>query len=160
MTILGIDPGTTRIGYGLVEAEAGRFTFREAGILPFSGGDRFSTVRDVRTHLNRILTSFKPAAVSLERIYFAKNRKTGIQVAEMRGVIVSCIIECGVPLYEYSPNEVKSALTGYGFADKKSVLKMVKLILREPDLALLDDASDALAIAIVAGMRKGGIGGG
>ena len=88
MIILGIDPGTTRIGYGIIDSEADRFTLIEAGILSLSGGDRSRSVREVRAHLDRIIASFKPAVVSLERIFFAKNRKTGIQVAEMRGVIV------------------------------------------------------------------------
>lgn len=154
MVILGIDPGTRRIGYGVVMCDRNQFTMLDAGILPIASNDHFGAIQEARTTLGAMITKFKPAVVSIERIYFSKNRKTGIRVAEMRGVLLASALEHGIPVEEYGPNEVKSSLTGYGFADKKSVLKMVKLILRKPDLAVIDDASDALAIAIVAGTRR------
>jgi crossover junction endodeoxyribonuclease RuvC len=88
--------------------------------------------------------------MGIEKLYFAKNQKTAIAVAQARGVVLLSVGEHGIPVKEYTPNEVKSGITGYGFSDKKAVLKMVRLILGKHDLKIIDDASDALAIAIVA----------
>ena len=152
MIILGVDPGTRRIGYGLVRSEKREVTLIDAGILTITSKENLGAAREARTEMLALIKKHKPDVFSIERIFFAKNQKTGIQVAEMRGLLVSLALENGIRVKEYSPNEVKSSLTGYGLADKKSVFKMVKLILREPDLAVIDDASDALALAIIAGM--------
>lgn len=154
MTILGIDPGTRRIGYGFIETAGNSFALLEAGILPIASNNHLGAIREACVEVDRAIRKFKPSVVALERIFFAKNRKTGIQVAEMRGVLLSSVLVHQLPIEEYSPNEVKSSLTGYGLADKKAILKMVRLILKEPELAVIDDASDALAIALVAGMRR------
>jgi crossover junction endodeoxyribonuclease RuvC len=88
--------------------------------------------------------------MGIERLYFATNQKTAIAVAEARGIILLSAAEAGLPIKEYAPNEVKTGVAGYGLADKKAVLKMVKLTLGMQDLKVIDDASDALAIAIMA----------
>jgi crossover junction endodeoxyribonuclease RuvC len=88
--------------------------------------------------------------VAIEKLFFAKNQKTAIAVAQSRGVVLLATKEQGIRIKEYTPNEVKLGVTGYGFADKKAVLKMVRLILNKGDLKVIDDASDALALAIFA----------
>ena len=154
MIFLGIDPGTRRIGYGFINVEKGVFQLVDAGIFPIASDNHLGAIREACIGVDRAIKKFKPSVVALERIFFAKNRKTGIQVAEMRGVLLSSILAHRLPVEEYSPNEVKSSLTGYGLADKKAVLKMVRLLLGEPSLTIIDDASDALAIALVAAMRN------
>lgn len=151
MLILGIDPGTTRAGYGVIQGGKGQPQLVTAGILKVpTGGDTADILEAIRTGVAALCAEHHPDVVAVEKLFFAKNRKTALAVAEARGVILMAAREAGVDIYEYSPNEVKLAVTGYGGADKKAVLKMVKLILRTPDLKVIDDASDALAIALAA----------
>ena len=88
--------------------------------------------------------------LGIEKLFFAKNQKTAMAVAQARGAILLAAEEAGLTIKEYAPNEVKLGIAGYGFADKKAILKMVRLMLKKPDLAVIDDASDALALAIMA----------
>lgn len=155
MIILGIDPGTRRIGYGVVENSPARLKLIEAGLLKIESKDDLGATREIKKQIDATIKKFKPEVLSIERIFFMKNQKTGIKVAEARGIIISSALEKKLRIEEYNPNEIKTALTGYGLADKRSVLKMVKLILKEPGLKIIDDASDALALAIIA-CRKGG----
>ncbi len=154
MIILGIDPGTRRIGYGVVESAPAKLKLIRAGLLKIEGKDDFGAIQETKKQIDAIIKKFKPAILSIEKIYFVKNQKTGIRVAEARGVIISSALGSGLRIEEYNPNEVKAALTGYGLADKKAVFKMVKLILKEPGLKIIDDASDALALAIIAGHKS------
>lgn len=152
MVILGIDPGTKRIGYGIIEKKEGEILFLETGILKISRGENH--LLNLKNHLLNLIRKFNPKVVSIEKIYFVRNQKTGIDVAQARGVVLLTALENGIQIKEYAPNEVKRLLTGYGLADKKSVFKMVKLILKKPDLKIIDDASDALALAIIAASPK------
>lgn len=154
MIILGIDPGTRRIGYGVVDNAPSRLKFIEAGLLAIKSKNDLGAIGETKKQIGEIIKKFKPDILSIEKIYFVKNRKTGIKVAEARGVIISSALTAGLKIEEYGPNEVKAALTGYGLADKKAVLKMVKIVLNEPRLRVIDDASDALALAIIAGRKK------
>lgn len=150
-TILGIDPGTHRVGYGLVSYVApSSFAYVEAGILPVRGGASAEALQGLRREVAAVIRRSNPAAVGVERLFFAKNRSTAIGVSHARGVILLASAECGVPVVELSPNEVKAGITGYGLADKRAVAKMVRLMLRAPALKVIDDATDALAIAIMA----------
>ncbi|RJP44910.1 crossover junction endodeoxyribonuclease RuvC [Candidatus Parcubacteria bacterium] len=148
MTILGIDPGTRRIGYGVIRREGSQLRFVAAGLLTVENTNNLGAIRDAKSQLDALIKKFKPGLIAIERLFFSKNRKTGIEVAQARGVMLLGATEAGVPVKEYTPSQVKSILTGYGFADKKSVLKMVRITLSEPDLDVIDDASDALAVAI------------
>lgn len=150
MIILGIDPGYTRIGYGLLEKEGGRVTFLDAGILHMKSRDPLTALREAKRELDALIQKTKPSLFVIEKLFFAQNQKTALQVAQVRGALILSALEHEIPVREFSPNEVKLGVTGYGFADKKAVLKMVKLTLRVPDLAVVDDASDALAIALFA----------
>ena len=151
MTILGIDPGTTRVGYGVIRKNGLGLSFVSAGILSVSDKKNSGeALFEIKKELDKVIKKFKPEAVAVEKLFFAQNQKTAIKVAEARGVIILSAAEAGLEIKEFSPNEMKSAITGHGFADKRAVLKMVKLILKEPGLKVIDDASDALALAILA----------
>lgn len=153
MVALGIDPGTRRVGFGVVRSEGGELAFVAAGILPIKSTDDASALDEIKCEIGKLIKKYKPASFGIEKLYFAKNQKTAIAVAQARGVILLVAQEAGIPIKEYTPNEVKLGVTGYGFADKKAVLKMVRLTLGKPDLAVIDDASDALAVAIMASSR-------
>lgn len=150
MIILGIDPGTRRVGYGVVKKEGNTFSLLETGLLKIESKEDISALEETKRDLDAIINKFKPDGFAIEKVFFAKNRKTGIAVAQARGVLILAAAEKNIPIKEYSPNAIKLALTGYGGADKKAVHKMVKLLLGGLD-NIVDDASDALAMAIVAG---------
>lgn len=150
MIALGIDPGTDRVGYGIVRKEGGTFSYIDAGILAVSRGAAHIKLRDIKRGVDHLFATHAPQACAIEKLFFAKNQKTALRVAEARGVLLLSIADAGVPLFEYAPNEVKLGIAGDGSADKRAVLKMVRLTLREPALSVIDDASDALALAILA----------
>jgi crossover junction endodeoxyribonuclease RuvC len=150
MIALGIDPGSRRIGYGIVDRNGNDFTFLAAGILKIKSVDDTGALAETKLELDTIIKKYHPEIVGVEKIYFAKNQKTAIAVAQARGVILLSITEHRLPLREYTPNEVKLGVTGYGSADKIAVQKMVRLTLKKNDLKVIDDASDALALAIMA----------
>ena len=156
MISLGIDPGSRRIGYGVIQSDkntgggAGIVEFVAAGILKIKSSDDIGALVETKRELDALIKKYKPDAVAVEKLYFAKNQKTAIAVAQARGVILLAAHERAVAITEYTPNEVKLGITGYGFADKKAVLKMVRLFLHKQDLKIIDDASDALALAILA----------
>lgn len=167
MIFLGIDPGTRRIGYGIVQSERGRATsgentsssiikFVAAGILTIKSTDDANALVETKWGVDMLIKKYNPVALGIEKLYFAKNQKTAIAVAQARGVILLAARESGVPICEYTPNEVKLGVTGYGFADKKAVLKMVCLILNKHSMKVIDDASDALALAIMASNSRRG----
>lgn len=148
MIALGIDPGTRRIGYGVVDSQNGKAQFVSAGIFKITATEDVAALEETKQEIDRLLAEYQPDVVAIEKLFFAKNQKTAIAVAQARGVILLATKECSVRIREYTPNEVKLGVTGYGFADKKAVLKMVRLILNKSDLKVIDDASDALALAI------------
>lgn len=152
MIILGIDPGTQRVGYGVVRKTAGRLECLAAGILAVRGEH---PLLDIKKETARLIARFKPEVFAVEKIFFSRNQKTAMRVAEARGVLMVTALEKGLVVREYAPNEIKLGVAGYGQADKKAVLKMVRLILRAPHLMVIDDASDALAIAIFAAQDRG-----
>lgn len=153
MIILGIDPGTTRIGCGVIKKTQGKIEFVYADLLGIEGKGH-EALRDTKRKLDALIEKYKPEVLAVEKLFFVRNQKTGMAVAEARGVIVLSALEKGLRIREYSPNEVKEGVTGYGHADKKAVNKMVKLILAVPNLKVIDDASDALAIAIMAANER------
>ncbi len=150
MIVLGIDPGTRRAGFGIIKKDKGEIHFLSAGLLAIRGGSDGEALQDIRKDLNQLILEWRPDVLAVEKLFFVKNQKTGMRVAEARGVIIASGMEHGLTIREYSPNEIKSGITGYGMADKRAVAKMVKYILKKPDLKVIDDASDALAVAIFA----------
>ncbi len=149
MVSLGIDPGTRRIGYGIIEKEHADVRFVAAGILEIASADDIPALQETKKGIDKLIKKYQPDVLAIEKLFFAKNQKTAIAVAQARGVILLSAAECGICVKEYAPNEIKSGIAGYGFADKKAMLKMVRLILGKRDLKVIDDASDALAIAIM-----------
>ncbi len=150
LVTLGIDPGTRRIGYGVVRREGNDLAFVAAGILKIESKGDVPALQETKKGVSALIENYRPDAFGIEKLFFAKNRKTAIAVAQARGAILLAAQEAGLPIKEYAPNEVKLGIAGYGFADKKAMLKMVRLILKKPGLAIIDDASDALALAIMA----------
>lgn len=149
MKILGIDPGMAIVGYGLVEYENDKITLLASGSIQ-TNKDLSSSRRllEIFNDLSEIISMYKPDCASVEQLFFFKNQKTIIPVAEARGVILTVLEKFNIPIYNYTPMEVKQVLTGYGRADKKEVEQMVKLIIQEQRLPKLDDTIDAIAIAI------------
>jgi crossover junction endodeoxyribonuclease RuvC len=154
MVVLGIDPGSRRMGFGLVRHAGRELEFLAAGTLPIRSGQDAEALAEAKAALAELVSSWRPDLAAVEKIFFSKNRRTAIQVAQARGVALAACAELGLPIRELTPTEMKSALTGYGSADKRAVLKMVRLLLRAPELKVIDDASDALGLAIVAGGER------
>ncbi len=149
MRILGIDPGYAIIGWGAIQYEGGRFHAQDFGAVTTEAGTPFlQRLNQIYEQLTAILTQFKPDAMAIEKLYFQNNQKTAIEVAEARGVILLAAQRCGVPVFEYTPLQVKSAVTGFGQAQKPQVMEMTRRLLRLQAVPKPDDTADALAIAI------------
>jgi len=149
MRILGVDPGTGILGFGIVEAEKGKAALVDAGVIrtPVREDDavRLQTIYD---ELTDIITQTKPRAMAVEKLFFARNVTTAITVAQARGVILLCGKQAGLEIFEYTPLQIKMALTGYGRADKKQMQEMVRIVLQLAEVPKPDDAADALAAAL------------
>jgi len=150
--ILGIDPGIAILGYGLVRYEANKFTVVDYGAVTTNAGTQMSK-RLTRLYdgLIDIIESHKPDAFAVEELFFNKNIKTALTVGHARGVAVLTGAKSGVPIYEYTPLQVKQAVVGYGRADKCQVQQMVKILLNLREVPKPDDVADALAVAICHG---------
>ena len=150
MIILGIDPGLATLGYGVIEKDArGNGRAVEFGVV-VTPKDEGLPVRlaMLEEGINRILAKFDPDEIAMEELFFSKNITTGIAVAHARGVaLLTCVKHCG-KLYEYTPMQIKQALTGYGKADKKQMQSVVTSLLKLKTVPKPDDAADALAIAL------------
>jgi crossover junction endodeoxyribonuclease RuvC len=156
MVILGIDPGIATVGYGVVRYINNNFTVLQYGIIKTAAGLLPSTrLLEISFDLEALINKFKPDAAAVEELFFTTNQKTAIQVAQARGVI---LLECrkkNIPLFEYTPLQVKQSVVGYGKAEKKQVMEMTRLILSLDKIPKPDDAADALAIAICHGHSSG-----
>lgn len=156
MVILGIDPGYAIVGYGVLRLQNSRYQPLEHGAIVTQPKDTFSRrLEIVWEAVTSVLTHWKPDAVSIERLYFQDNKKTAIQVAEARGVILLAVQQAGVPVYEYTPLQVKQAVTGYGQAKKPQVMEMTRRLLCLKEVPKPDDTADALAMAICHGQACG-----
>ena len=149
MVILGIDPGYAIVGYGVVEFRCGRYKPLEYGAIVTKAGQSFpKRLQTIADALDSVLAKHKIDAVAIEKLYFQNNQKTAIDVAQARGVTMLAIQKSGTPVYEYTPLQVKSAVTGFGQAQKPQVMEMTKRLLRLKAVPKPDDTADALAIAI------------
>ncbi len=147
---LGIDPGTATTGYGLVRLMPdGELVAVSFGIISTpkeaSPSARLEMLFD---DLNKLLKKFKPETAAVEKLFFQSNVKTALAVGQARGVVMLCLQKAGLEPFEYTPNEVKQAVAGYGGADKRQVQEMVRALLQLDSIPKPDDAADALAIAI------------
>ena len=149
MRILGIDPGIATIGFGLVESERGQVHMVTYGAITTPAGLPLSRrLLQIDRDMEELIGQLKPDVISIEELFFNTNITTGIAVAHWRGVILCAAERCGIPLYEYTPSQVKQAVVGYGKAEKRQVMQMVKMILKLKAVPRPDDAADALALAI------------
>ncbi len=149
MIILGVDPGTVVTGYGVIESDGTRHHYLDCGAfrLPARRGlaERLGYLAG---ELRRVISDSRAQVLALEDLFFAVNAKSALRLAHARGVIMLCAAEGNIPIFEYTPLEVKSAVTGYGRAEKRQVQEMVRIILRLETPPSPFDAADALAIAI------------
>lgn len=149
MIVLGIDPGYAIVGCGLIRSERGKLTQMASGAITTPAGMPFSQrLKVIRDDFSALLERWKPDAASIEELFFRNNKTTAIAVAEARGVILLTLEEFGVPVFEYTPLQVKQAVVGYGKAEKLQVMDMTRRILSLSALPKPDDVADALAIAI------------
>lgn len=149
MIVLGIDPGYAIVGWGLVEFKNNSFRpIRYGAITTEADTDFNERLKMIFDDLSQVIKTFKPDAMSIEKLYFTTNQKTAIMVAEARGVILYCAKQNGLPIFEYTPLQVKTAVTGYGKAKKPQVMEMTRRLLKLPEVPKPDDTADALAIAL------------
>ena len=149
MKILGIDPGMAIVGYAMIGVENDNIELLTSGsIQTDKKKDDSKRLLEIYNDLSTIVERYKPDCASVEQLFFFKNQKTIIPVAEARGVILTVLEKYNIPTYSYTPMEVKQVLTGYGRADKKEVEQMVRIALESQELPKLDDTVDAIAIAI------------
>lgn len=149
--ILGLDPGFARTGFAILDSDRGRLKAIDYGCWETKKNEPFSQrLVFLALELKKILKKFKPTLVAVEELFFFKNLKTAINVAQARGVLLLVAEQAKTPIIELTPLEVKQSLSGYGRADKKQVQKMVQIILKLKEIPKSDDAADALAIAIAA----------
>lgn len=153
MRIIGIDPGTGILGFGIIEVTRGQAKLVDAGVIrtPAKEDDavRLVTIFD---ELTVIINETKPSEMSVEKLFFAKNVTTAMTVAQARGVVLLCGMQAGLIISEYTPLQIKQAVTGYGRAEKKQIQEMVRVILQLKEVPKPDDAADALAAAITHSM--------
>ncbi len=149
MVILGIDPGTARCGYGIIKEDGSSLLLVECGLIETPPGtrdaDRLTAIYD---RLSGLLTLHKPQAIAVEQLFYGNNSRTAMAVGQARGVILLAAALSGIDTAEYTPVQVKQAVSGYGAADKQQVKAMVKTLLNLKELKGHDDVSDALAVAI------------
>lgn len=152
MVILGIDPGYAIVGYGAVEYNRGRFRPLGYGAITTPAGVPLQKrLLEIHQDMLTLLDQFKPEAASVEELFFNTNVTTGIAVGHARGVILLALAQRDIPFFEYTPAQVKQAVTGYGRAEKRQVMEMTRSLLGLKKIPRPDDAADALAVAVCHG---------
>ena len=149
MRILGIDPGIAIVGFGLIEADRGRTQLLNYGAITTPAGLPLARrLVQIEQDMEELIAQLKPDAIAVEELFFSNNITTGIAVAHGRGIILCTAEKSGVPLYEYTPMQVKQAITGYGKAVKKQIQEMTRIMLHLESVPKPDDTADALGMAI------------
>jgi crossover junction endodeoxyribonuclease RuvC len=149
MRVLAIDPGYGRCGVAVVEKENGKDAYIYSDCIETSAKTPFEErLGHVASEVERLIATYSPHAVALEKLFFNTNAKTAMHVAEVRGAIIRAAQGAGVPIREYTPGEIKSATAGHGRADKKEVTRMIHLLLKIDKPIKLDDEYDAIAVGI------------
>lgn len=150
-TILGIDPGFGRVGWGVIREENRKLRALDYGVIETPAGTAFTKrLQLIFSKVQNLLKQYQPELGGVERLFFSQNTKTAMQVSEARGVILLAFAQAGVPVHECTPQAVKQALSSNGRADKTQVQRMVKVLLNLPTIPKPDDVADALAIAVTA----------
>lgn len=149
MRIIGIDPGTGILGFGVIDEDKGQLTMVDAGVIrtPVNEDDAIR-LETIYLELSKIIKETKPTVMSIEKLFFARNVTTAMTVSQARGVVLLCGRQAGLDIFEYTPQAIKQSLTGYGRADKKQIQEMVKITLKLKEIPKPDDCADALAAAI------------
>ena len=159
MIVMGIDPGTARLGYAFIETKkkGGKLKTIDYGCIvtnpELSPGER---LKKINNELNKLIKKYKPKVLAVENIYFFKNLKTAMPVSQAKGVILFTAAKKKIPVYEFSPLQVKMTICGYGRATKQQIQRMIKEILNLPEIPKPDDAADALSIAVCYTVKKRG----
>ncbi|NLL19127.1 MAG: crossover junction endodeoxyribonuclease RuvC [Clostridia bacterium] len=149
MRILGIDPGTAIVGYGLIDTKGSQYKVVDYGCIRTSAEDSIpERLLQIFRRMQQLIDEYQPECLVVEELFFNKNANTAMAVGQARGVIVLSGIDKGLPVFEYTPLQVKQAIVGYGRAEKRQVQEMVKLLLNLEKRPSPDDVADALAIAI------------
>lgn len=150
--ILGVDPGYAIVGFGVLDYDGVSFTPVEYGAVLTEAHTPFpERLKAIHDDVEFIFGKYKPECMAIEKLFFTTNQKTAIDVAQARGVTVLSAADRGIPVYEYTPLQVKSAVVGYGKAEKQQVMEMTRQLLNLAQIPKPDDAADALAIAICHG---------
>ncbi|MFA5536189.1 MAG: crossover junction endodeoxyribonuclease RuvC [Bacillota bacterium] len=149
MRILGVDPGTAIVGIGLIDLAGSQYKIVDFGCIRTSAKDSDAErLHQIFISMQGIINDFKPHCLAVEQLFFNKNTKTALSVGQARGVILLSGREQNLPVFEYTPLQVKQAIVGYGRAEKRQVQEMVKVLLKLEERPTPDDAADALAVAI------------
>lgn len=149
MIILGIDPGIAIVGWGVIDYTVGKFRVLDYGCIRTPSDMRTELrLESVYNELDRIFKRYKPEVMAVEELFWNTNQKTGIIVAEARGIILLCATKNGAEIFEYTPLQIKQAVVGYGRADKRQVISMVTVLLSLKAPPKPDDTADALAVAV------------
>ncbi|MGD8188851.1 crossover junction endodeoxyribonuclease RuvC [Brevibacillus ginsengisoli] len=149
MRILGIDPGIAIVGFGFVDKQGSQLKPAQYGSIQTEAGLSVPLrLKQIYEAMQELLATYKPDEVSVEKLFFNKNVTTAFSVGQARGVILLAAEQAGIPTYEYTPMQVKQAVTGYGGAEKKQIQEMVRILLKLPEVPKPDDVADALGIAI------------
>ncbi|MCR5121275.1 MAG: crossover junction endodeoxyribonuclease RuvC [Ruminococcus sp.] len=149
MRILGIDPGYAIVGYGLLDYDGSSFKVVGFGAITTSADLPFDRrLTAIYDDMRVLIQTYRPDEMSIEKLFFNTNQKTGIDVAQARGVTLLAAAQAGIPIYEYTPLQVKSSITGYGRAEKQQVQEMTRTILHLKEVPKPDDTADAVALAI------------
>ena len=151
MIILGVDPGTSRCGYGIIEVKGSIMKPLEYGLLKVKKEETaWRNLLFLKQNLSELIKKHNPEVLGIEKLFFNKNVKTALAVGEARGVILLAGAEANLRVSEFTPQQIKNRITGYGKADKEQVGRMVKILLKLKEIPKPDDVADALAVAISA----------
>jgi crossover junction endodeoxyribonuclease RuvC len=149
MRILGIDPGLATLGFGVIEQNNNQLQVIDFGVVETAAKDSFpQRLEQIHHQLTDIFKQYTPDVIVVEELFFSKNVKTAINVGQVRGVVILTAVQQQIEVREYTPLQVKQAVVGYGRATKDQIQKMVKVLLKLPQIPKPDDAADALAVAI------------
>jgi crossover junction endodeoxyribonuclease RuvC len=153
MRILGIDPGTGILGFGVIETAGKNLQLVDAGVIrTLASTDDALRLATIYEELTDVITATHPTVMAVEKLFFAQNVTTAMTVSQARGVVLLCGYQAGLTIFDYTPLQIKQALTGYGRADKKQIQEMVRVLLRLKVVPKPDDCADALAAAITHSM--------
>ncbi len=156
-TILGLDPGYDRLGWAVCQAEGSNFQVLKLGTIQTDKTLQiYQRYLQLVTQLIEVINLHQPSQAAIETLFFSKNKSTALGVSEVRGVCIAHLLQAGIQIYDYSPNQVKLTVTGSGRADKRAVQKMIKLQVKLPlaEAVQLDDALDAVAICLTHAMHQ------